>query len=264
VRGPLHRRGGDPLGIASGMLEQLTAEPGLLSGCTRRGGGDAQVVTRPRREARRARVRFEAPTLSARADAAAGMDLHVAQIARGAARAFVQLAGENQPRSHRTSHEHHEEIVDVAGRAGRALAPRRGCQVGRERHQQLRRARLQQLLQRHIFPAEAGRGRDDAGPLLDLSSDTDPERVRFAERQPCRSARGFCGANDCLGDLRRFLRESAMPLLSENAARGVDHRGPHVAAAQVDADSHVVARSHGARKLIRPSARFAPRRPFLR
>src|SRR5207245_2872897 len=113
-----------------------------------------QIVARPRGEVVPARVRLETTALAAAALAPVRMDEDVAELARDARMSLVQLSAEDDARADAAADEDDDEIVHAPPRAGRALAPGRDREVVPDPERQPGRARLDELEERHLAPAE--------------------------------------------------------------------------------------------------------------
>src|SRR5207237_4643685 len=95
---------------------------------------------------------------------------------------------------------------------------------------------------------------------IDHARDAEAHSLHLGEGHPRRAAGRLRGAEHCLRDLRRLLREQAVFLLSEHVTRGIDHRGANAHAAQIDAELELVS-LHGTAAMLaglRPLARVRP------
>src|SRR5205085_881652 len=84
--------------------------------------------------------------------------------------------------------------LPAAAGARHALAPDGDGEVVADVERQLRRARLHQLRDGDVLPAQVWRVQDQAGALLDHAGDADARSTQLAERQARRAARGLGGA----------------------------------------------------------------------
>ena len=132
VRGFLHRGDAHLLRLAD-EIEQLPPDRRIaFPGRPRGGHGDAEIVAGPGGEVLPAGVGFQASSLAARAEAAVRHHLHVPELARGARRALIELAGHDDARADVAAHEHDDEVVDAASTADGALAPGGHGQLARD------------------------------------------------------------------------------------------------------------------------------------
>src|SRR5205823_4026708 len=122
--------------------------------------------------------------------------------------------------------ENHDEIVRAPSSADRALAPGGDGELAGDPERRPRSARLQQLDERDVAPAERRRAAHQALLAVDEPGNAEPHRLHFRKRHSGGAARRLRRSQHRLRHLRRLLGEQAVlscpstwPVASTTAAR---------------------------------------------
>src|ERR1019366_6824195 len=205
-------------------------------------------------DGRTRRIRLETSIVAALAAATGRIDGGVTDLARGVARAVVELAVENQAAADPRTDRDADHVLRSPGGADPPFAERGAIRVVVERRAKPDIVR-DPVAQREVVPAEVRRGDHETRLAVERAraADADAEKViaRGARFRHGLRDRGLDHRRDALDDrvraLRRERRQGVQPMLAAAVRR---HRADgDLRAAEVDAEDESCAH-HGSNKLF--------------